>query len=284
MRKGKIELTDSEKEFLHLYLKEIGKYKPLSRKEELELAKRIQQGDKEALDKLVKANLKFVVNIAKRYRGLGLSLPDLINEGNLGLVEAAKRYKPDKKVKFITYAVWWIKQSIMQAISSVSGAIKVPLKQIHRYLRINRKYEELSQKLGREPTIEEIAKELKLSPITVKNIIKNVKYPISLEKIAEENGDKTFIPMEIPDPSKVEDEITRTDIIENIHELLSMIKPRERQILLMHYGINRERPMTFEEIGEELGLTRERVRQIEEKVIKKLRRIARRRKLQDLLT
>ena len=172
----------------------------------------------------------------------------------------------------------------MQAISSVSGAIKVPLKQIHRYLRINKKYEELSQKLGREPTIEEIAKELKLSPVTVKNIIKNVKYPISLEKIAEENGDKTFIPMEIPDPSKIEDEITRTDIIENIHELLSMIKPRERQILLMHYGINRERPMTFEEIGEELGLTRERVRQIEDKVIKKLRRIAKRRKLQDLIT
>ncbi len=269
---------------LSAYLRKISEFPVLSREEEIELARRAKQGDKEAFKKLIESNLRFVVSVASKYKGYGVPLMDLINEGNLGLIQAAKRFDPERGVRFISYAVWWIKQSIMQALAEQSGVVKLPLKHASVLIKIRNKYEELFQKLGREPTVEEIASELGMEPQDVEDILRVARIHLSLEApINRDEEDTTFLDlMEATTPS-AEDEAVKSSLAVQIEELLKQLKPREAFIIRCRFGIDTEKPMTLEEIGKILGVSRERVRQIEARALQKLRRLASAKKLEDYL-
>jgi len=276
--------SDGTADLLSIYLREIGKFKKYTREQEAELARRIHAGDRQALESLVKANLRFVVNIAKKYHAQGLSLTDLINEGNIGLIEAAKRYDPDRGVKFITYAVWWIRQAIIQALAQMGGVVRLPFKQISLGFRVSRIVQELSQQLGREPTLEELAQALGVDQEILADILRATRASVSLDQpITDEEQEERIMPLEDMLHQPHEEIIEVQSIIENVEDLLDELTAKEKDIVSLHYGINRPTPMTLEEIGKLYNLTRERIRQIEAKAMNKLFVLAKRKRLGDHL-
>jgi RNA polymerase primary sigma factor len=272
---------------LQLYMQQMGKHLMLSPEEEKELAIRAKQGDKEALKKLVEGNLRFVVSIAKNFMGWGVPLTDLIAAGNLGLIEAAKRFDPDKNVKFISYAVWWIRQAIMQTIFQQTGAVRIPVKESLFIAKVKETYEKLKEELGREPTEEEIAKRLNTSVKKVKNALSIVRLPISLDMPLGEGGEEDFTLLDVLSKKGTEDiekELIEETIHEELESMLDVLDHREKEIIKMRYGLNGEEPKTLEEVGEKLGISRERVRQLEQRALKKLKAVALKKHLKDFLS
>lgn len=256
---------------IKLYLEEISKIPPITEEEEKELGERLKKGDPEALRRLIEGNLRFVVSYVKRYQGMGLTLLDLINEGNLGLVEAAQRFDPDRNVKFISYAVWWIRQAIVHALSQASHSFNLPQKISDRISRMNREKELLRKELNREPTREEVAARLKITPEEVADLELIQEKGLSLsDKISEDEelevGDRVSDELE---PS-VEYQLIRNSIEQQIREILNELDEREALVLKLRFGIDSDEPMTLQEIGDRLGLTRERIRQIEQRAMRKL--------------
>ncbi len=270
---------------LDLYLKEIGETPLLKPEEEVELAKRIHQGDQEALEKLTKANLRFVVSVAKQYQNQGLSLADLINEGNIGLIKAAKRFDEKRGFKFISYAVWWIRQSILQALAEQSRIVRLPLNRVGTLHKIGRTASTLEQEYGRAPSTYEIAEELDMSVEEIHNTLRISNTHLSLDQPFNE-GESNSLKDVIEDeksPSPEED-VMQESLKKEIERVLSTLSEREAEVITLYFGINREHPLTLEEIGERFGLTRERVRQIKEKAIKRLRHISRSKNLRAYMT
>jgi RNA polymerase primary sigma factor len=267
---------------LDQYLKEISMYPLLKREDEIELAIRIKQGEEEALDKLVRSNLRFVVSVAKKYQNQGVALGDLINEGNLGLIRAAHKFDETKGIKFISYAVWWIRQAILQALAEQSRIVRVPLNRAGALHRIGRRSSTLLQELGREPTLEELADELDLSEDEVERTLAISQTHLSLDAPltpGEDNRLLDYLPDQLsagPDDETYERALTNT-----VEEALGSLKEREARVLRLYFGLEDGRdPMTLEEIGSMLGITRERVRQIKEKALVRLRHASRARYLE----
>ncbi|MGB9863605.1 MAG: sigma-70 family RNA polymerase sigma factor [Candidatus Saccharicenans sp.] len=266
-------LDHLESRNLKLYLEEISKIPPITEEEEKRLAEKIKKGDPQAIKRLIEGNLRFVVSYVKKYQGMGLSLLDLINEGNLGLVEAARRFDPDRHVKFISYAVWWIRQAIVHALSQSSRSFNLPQKISDKITRMNREYEALRKELGREPTREEVAEKLHLTPEEVADLELIQEKGLSLSDKVSEDED-----LEVGD--RVSDEVTpsveyqiiKNSIEQQIREVLNELDEREALVLKLRFGIESDEPMTLQEIGDRLGLTRERIRQIEQKAMRKLAR------------
>ena len=269
---------------LDQYLREISAYPLLSREEEAELARRIREGDEEALDKLVRSNLRFVVSVAKKYQNQGVALGDLINEGNLGLIRAARKFDETKGIKFISYAVWWIRQAILQALAEQSRIVRVPLNRAGALHRIGRRSSVLLQELGREPTVEEIADELDLSHEEVQRTLAISQSHLSLDAPitpGEDNRLLDYLPDQFsPGP---DDETYDRALSTTIEEALGTLKEREARILRLYFGLDGQEAMTLEEIGSLLGITRERVRQIKEKALARLRHASRSRYLETFL-
>ncbi len=276
MRQLKIQkqITNRESQALDKFLQEIGKYPLISVDEEAELARRIRQGDEEALEKLVKANLRFVVSVAKQYQNQGLPLTDLISEGNLGLIKAARRFDETRGFKFISYAVWWIRQSILQALAEQSRIVRLPLNRVGALNKINKVLARLEQEYEREPSPEEIAEAMEGShtPEEIAEILRQAGPHVSLDSPIAPGEETRFIEVledtEMPQPDQV---LMQESLKQEVAKALATLEEREAQILRMHFGIDQRYPMTLEEIAEKLGLTRERVRQIKEKAIRKLR-------------
>ena len=279
-------MAKQEKDTLNLYIQQMAEHSLLSPEEEKELAIRAKKGDKEALKKLVEGNLRFVINVAKNFTGWGVPLTDLIAAGNLGLIEAAKRFDPDKDVKFISYAVWWIRQAIMQTIFQQTGAVRIPVKESLFISKVKDAYEKLKEKLKREPTIEEIAKEVDASPRKVKTALQIVRMPLSFDKpIGDEDEDLTLLDLVSKSGTDdVEKEVVEEALHKEIERLLSVLDKRERTIIEERFGLNGKEPKTLNEVGEKLGISRERVRQLEQRALKKLRTLAMKRHLKDFLT
>lgn len=278
MRQLKItkQVTNRETASLDKYLQEIGKVDLITADEEVELAQRIKAGDERALEKLTKANLRFVVSVAKQYQNQGLTLPDLINEGNLGLIKAAKRFDETRGFKFISYAVWWIRQSILQALAEQSRIVRLPLNKIGSINKINKTFAFLEQSHERPPSAEEIAKELDMTITDVKESMKNAGRHISMDAPLIEGEDSNLYDVlrsgESPNPDKgLVHESLRTEI----ERALETLTPREADVVRLYFGLGEQQPMTLEEIGETFDLTRERVRQIKEKAIRRLKHTSR---------
>ncbi len=278
MRQLKItkQVTNRETASLDKYLQEIGKVELITADEEVILAQKIRSGDKVALEKLIKANLRFVVSVSKQYQNQGLSLPDLINEGNLGLMKAAKRYDETRGFKFISYAVWWIRQSILQALAEQSRIVRLPLNKIGSINKINKTYAYLEQTHERVPSAEEIAKELDMSVNDVKESMKNSGRHISMDAPLVEGEDSNLYDVlrsgESPNPDK---ELMHESLKTEIERALETLTPREADVIRLYFGLGENYPMTLEEIGETFELTRERVRQIKEKAIRRLKHTSR---------
>ena len=258
---------------LNTYIREIAKFNPLAPDAEKELGRRIQAGDEGALQRMVEANLRFVVHYAKRYRGLGLAYMDLIHEGNLGLMEAAKRFDPERNVKFISYAVWWIRQAIFHALSEHSRVFRLPQKMSSQVSRVGNAREELAAELARAPTTAEVARKTELSEKEVEALLLVSGEDLSLSAAVGEDGN-----MELGDtieqdtiPS-AEIEMIRSSFATKIQAMVAELDPKERDVVRMRYGLDGEEPRTLQEIGETLNLSRERIRQIESKAKEKLRR------------
>ncbi len=278
--------TNKEQTTLNLYIQRMAEHPLLTPEEEKELAIKAKKGDKEALKKLVEGNLRFVINVAKNFLGWGVPLTDLIAAGNLGLIEAAKRFDPDREVKFISYAVWWIRQAIMQTIFQQTGAVRIPVKESLFISKVKETYERLKEELKREPTIEEIAKEVDASPKKVRNALQVVRMPISLDKpLGEEGDDLTLLDlMSKKGTEDVEKEVVEESLHKELNSLLNVLDEREKTIIEHRFGLNGEEPKTLTEVGEILGISRERVRQIEQRALKKLRALAMKRHLKDFLS
>jgi len=278
MRQLKItkQVTNREPASLDKYLQEIGKVDLISADEEVELAQRIKAGDKIALERLTKANLRFVVSVAKQYQNQGLTLPDLINEGNMGLIKAAQRFDETRGFKFISYAVWWIRQSILQALAEQSRIVRLPLNKIGSINKINKTYAYLEQTHERVPSAEEIAKELDMSVNDVKESMKNSGRHISMDAPLVEGEDSNLYDVlrsgESPNPDK---ELMHESLKTEIERALETLTPREADVIRLYFGLGENYPMTLEEIGETFELTRERVRQIKEKAIRRLKHTSR---------
>lgn len=269
---------------IQLYLKEIGKYPLLTKEEEYDLARKAKEGDNEAFKLLIKSNLRFVVTVAKKYQCCGISLLDLINDGNIGLIEAAKRFDPDKGTKFITYAIWWIRQSIMQALAGQAGAVRLPIKQAGLLYRIGEKYRILKQKNERDPTIQELAEALNMDVESIEPILRASRFSLSLE--TPNSDDYLYNPIaSLTDKNQISaSELSfRSTIYDDINNVLDKLDPREREILKLHYGLHEGEPQTLEEIGKKFGLTRERIRQIESRAKKKIMKMIDKDKLKDYL-
>jgi len=277
---------DKEQSTLNLYIQKMAEHPLLTPEEEKELARKAKKGDKEALKKLVEGNLRFVVNVAKNFMGWGVPLTDLIAAGNLGLLEAAKRFDPERDVKFISYAVWWIRQAIMQTIFQQTGAVRIPVKESLFISKVKETYEKLKEKLKREPTVEEIAEEVGASPKKVKNALQIVRMPYSLDKpIGEEGEDLTLLDiLSKKGTEDVEKEIVEESLHKELNKLLNVLDDREKAIIEYRFGLNGEEPKTLTEVGELLGISRERVRQIEQRALKKLRTLAIKKHLKDFLS
>lgn len=281
-------MAEQEKEqtTLNLYIQQMAKHPMLSPEEERELAIRAKNGDKDALKKLVEGNLRFVIAVAKNFMGWGVPLTDLIAAGNLGLLEAAKRFDPDKDVKFISYAVWWIRQAIMQTIFQQTGAVRIPIKESIFIAKVKDAYEKLKENLGREPTDEEIAKKLNTSTKKVRNALSIVRMPVSLDMPLGE-GEEEFTMLDILSKKGTEDierSLLEETLQKDIKSMLEILDDREREILKMRYGLYDGEVKTLEEVGEKLGISRERVRQLEQRALKKLKNIAMRKHLKDFLS
>ncbi|MCD4652606.1 RNA polymerase sigma factor RpoD/SigA [bacterium] len=263
-----------DKEYLQRYLKKIKEYPELSREEEVELAIRIRDhSDEDSVRQLVEANLRFVVLIARKYVKSGLPIDDLINEGSIGLMAAARRFEPDRGVKFITYAVWWIRQAILYAIANKSRIVRLPPKQENLLHNINKTGSKLMQELGRQPTVEEISLELKVEPQDVEKLIQLSWQSISLETSGEDQDDRDT-GIDIPDNrNAAEDIIIQDEFVDDVELLLTCLTDREKEILRMHFGFDGD-TYTLQQIGKRFNLTRERIRQIEHRAIEKLRREA----------
>ena len=258
---------------LNAYIREIARFHPLPLEEEKALGRRIQQGDREALNRLVEANLRFVVSYSKRYRGLGLSFLDLIHEGNLGLIEAAKRYDPERNVKFISYAVWWVRQAIFHALSEHARVFRLPQKLSGQVSKMQNAREELAAELERQPTTEEIALKTDLSEEEVENLRLASGEDLSLSTAVGEDGTLELGDMLEQDTiPPVELELMRTSFAERIQAMVKDLDEKERDVIRMRFGLDGEEPRTLQEIGESLGLSRERIRQIESRAKEKLRR------------
>jgi RNA polymerase primary sigma factor len=270
---------------LDQYLKEISAYPLLAREDEVELATRIRQGDEEALDKLVRSNLRFVVSVAKKYQNQGVALGDLINEGNLGLIRAAHKFDETKGIKFISYAVWWIRQAILQALAEQSRIVRVPLNRAGALHRIGRRSSTLLQELGREPTVEELADELDLSEEEIERTLAISQTHLSLDAPLTPGEDNRLLDY-LPDQFSAgpDDETYERALASTVEEALGTLKEREARVLRLYFGLEDGRdPMTLEEIGALLGITRERVRQIKEKALLRLRHASRARYLETFM-
>ncbi len=309
-------MPDTEQELINQYLKRISKIPLLTPEEEKELAKRAKEGDEEALKKLVESNLRFVVSVAKQYIGYGLPFSELIAAGNLGLLEAAKRFDPDRGVKFISYAVWWIRQAIMQALSQQTGAVRIPLKQSHLISKIGTIYAELAKELEREPTPEEVAEHLskemiakelekelgrppteeeveekfkkegyKISPEEVERYLQVCRIPLSLDAPVGENEDTFFVDfLSKHGTAEVEEHVVQEVLEKEIYDLLDKLPEKERKVIELRFGLRGNEPKTLREIGDILGVSRERVRQLETRALRKLRSLAMKRHLKDFLS
>ncbi len=278
MRQLKItkQVTNRETASLDKYLQEIGKVELITAEEEVELARRIKAGDKDALEKLTKANLRFVVSVSKQYQNQGLSLPDLINEGNLGLIKAAQRFDETRGFKFISYAVWWIRQSILQALAEQSRIVRLPLNKIGSINKINKAYAKLEQQHEREPDAQEIAEMLDIPESEVKESIRNSGRHISMDAPLIQDEENTLYDVLRSDESNTpEKELMVESLRKEIDRAISTLTPREADVVRLYFGLNSKHPMTLEEIGEKFDLTRERVRQIKEKAIRRLKHTSR---------
>lgn len=286
MRQLKIskQITNRESQSLDKYLQEIGKVDLLTPDEEVELAKRIKEGDQIALEKLTKANLRFVVSVAKQYQNQGLSLGDLINEGNLGLIKAAQRFDETRGFKFISYAVWWIRQSILQALAEQSRIVRLPLNRVGSLDKISKTFSELEQKYEREPSLEELAEVLDVTTAEVVDTMKISGRHVSMDAPFVQGEENSLLDVlendseETPDSRLMNDSLRR-----EVQRALSTLTQREADVITLYFGLNGEHAMTLEEIGEKFNLTRERVRQIKEKDIRRLRHTSRSKALKHYL-
>ncbi len=275
MRQLKItkSITNRESQSLEKYLQEIGKVDLLTPEEEVELAKRIKQGDQAALEKLTKANLRFVVSVAKQYQNQGLSLSDLINEGNLGLIKAAQRFDETRGFKFISYAVWWIRQSILQALAEQSRIVRLPLNKVGSLNKINKAFSELEQEYEREPSPDELAETLEIPTEEVETTLGVAARHVSMDAPFVEGEDNSLLDVlennSTPDTDQELD--YRQSLRKEIERSLNTLTDRQCDVIKLYFGIGVEHPMSLEDIGEKFGLTRERVRQIKDKAINKLR-------------
>ncbi|MGQ9632578.1 MAG: sigma-70 family RNA polymerase sigma factor [bacterium] len=280
---GKMRFVYSENgsNTLRTYLKEIGQVPLLTPEEEVELAGRIiEDRDEEAFDELVRANLRFVVTVAKKYMNLGLPLADLINEGNMGLIKAARKFDPKRGIRFISYAVWWIRQSIMQAITEQSKTMRIPANRANELYKIEKAFYDLSQDLGREPTSDEVADRLEITLKEVDRILRVTKGQVSLESPIGKNDDGILLDLIADDRNVPQDQGIQTEALrEDLESALTSLPQREQRILRMRYGLDEEEPLTLDEIGRRMGLTKERVRQLERRAIKHLRHEARSKRL-----
>jgi RNA polymerase primary sigma factor len=268
---------------LAIYLQEISKYDLLTREEEHDLATKAQKGDEEAFNKLIRSNLRYVVSVANRYKGFGISLEDLINEGNIGLIHAIRRFDPERGVKLITYAVWWIRQSIMHSIADHTGTVRLPIKQAGVMHKISTAYRKLRQELGREGTSEELANHLQMKEEEIENVMRVYRTYLSLDSPISKDDETSYIDMlEEKDALTAEDSLFQHSLETEIEFLLEDLEPREREIIRLRFGFDGD-PMTLEDIGQKIGLSRERIRQIEKKVIRRFRARAKNKTLLDYL-
>ena len=274
MRQLKIskQVTNRDTLSLDKYLHEIGKVELLSAEKEVELAKRIKKGDNKALETLIKANLRFVVSVSKQYQNQGLSLPDLINEGNLGLIKSAERFDETRGFKFISYAVWWIRQSILQALAEQARIVRLPLNKIGSLNKIHKAFNKLEQEFQREPTTDEVAALIETKPELVEDSLNFGSSHVSMDApLREEEANNMYDVMLNDDSLNPEESLMDSSLRVEIERSLGTLGDREAEILRCYFGLNDYQAITLEEIGEEFGLTRERVRQIKEKAIKKLK-------------
>jgi RNA polymerase primary sigma factor len=286
MRQLKIskQITNRESQSLDKYLQEIGKVDLLTPDEEVTLAQRIRDGDQIALEKLTKANLRFVVSVAKQYQNQGLSLGDLINEGNLGLIKAAKRFDETRGFKFISYAVWWIRQSILQALAEQSRIVRLPLNRVGSLNKISKSFSELEQKFEREPSPEEIAEVLELTTSEVVDTLKISGRHVSVDAPFVQGEENRLLDvLEDEDEAAPDEGLMSDSLRKEVQRALSTLTKREGDVITLYFGLNGEHALTLEEIGEKFALTRERVRQIKEKAIRRLRHTSRSKALKPYL-
>ncbi len=278
------QFTNRESQSLDKYLQEIGKVDLLTPQEEIELAKEIKKGNQQALEKLVKANLRFVVSVAKQYQNQGLSLGDLINEGNLGLIKAAKRFDETRGFKFISYAVWWIRQSILQALAEQSRIVRLPLNRVGALNKIGKAYSSLEQEYEREPSATELAKELDMDVNEIADTLKISGRHVSMDAPFGQGEDNRLLDVLSDDKQQSPDQKLMEDSLRSeIERALSTLTEREGEVIRLYFGLGKEHSLTLEEIGEKFNLTRERVRQIKEKAIRRLRHASRSKNLRAYL-
>ena len=276
--------TNRESQSLDKYLQEIGKVDLLTPEQEIDLAIKIKKGDQVALEKLVKANLRFVVSVAKQYQNQGLSLGDLINEGNLGLIKAAKRFDETRGFKFISYAVWWIRQSILQALAEQSRIVRLPLNRVGALNKIGKAYSNLEQEFEREPSANELARELDMDINEVADTLKISGRHVSMDAPFAQGEENRLLDVLSNDAQPSPDWTLMSDSLKNeIERALSTLTEREAEVIKLYFGLNKEHSLTLEEIGEKFNLTRERVRQIKEKAIRRLRHASRSKNLRTYL-
>jgi len=278
MRQLKISksITNRETASLDKYLQDIGKEELITTDEEVHLAQRIRAGDQQALEKLCKANLRFVVSVAKQYQNQGLSLPDLINEGNLGLIKAARRFDETRGFKFISYAVWWIRQSILQALAEQSRIVRLPLNQVGSLSKMNKVSSRLEQRFERPPSADEIATEMEISENKVRETMRISTRTISMDAPLDQDDDLRFLDVFVSeDALGTDEELIRESLAREVQRSLSTLAEKEREIINLFYGIGVPHNYTLEEIGDMFDLTRERVRQIKEKALRRLKHSSR---------
>jgi RNA polymerase primary sigma factor len=278
MRQLKISksITNRETASLDKYLQDIGREELITAEEEVELARRIKSGDDKALEKLVKANLRFVVSVAKQYQNQGLSLPDLINEGNLGLIKAAQRFDETRGFKFISYAVWWIRQSILQALAEQSRLVRLPLNQVGSLNKIKKATSRLEQEFERPPSVEEIARKLDIPEHKLDKALRISTRYVSMDAPIAEDEDTKFLDVFVSDDTpRTDNNLMRESLNKEIQRSLSTLTEKERDVINLYYGIGMNHGLTLDEIGAKFNLTRERVRQIKEKAIRRLKHTSR---------
>jgi RNA polymerase primary sigma factor len=288
MRQLKIskQVTNRETASLDKYLLEIGRVELITAEEEVELARRIRMGDQKALDRLTRANLRFVVSVAKQYQNQGLTLPDLINEGNLGLIKAAQRFDETRGFKFISYAVWWIRQSILQALAEQARIVRLPLNKIGSISKINKAYSELEQRLERAPSADELAEALEVSTEEVKQALASAGRHVSMDaplRDDDESSSSMYDILQVNTLASPENNLITDSLKKEINRSISTLTPREGDVVKLFFGLDGYNPMSLDEIGARFDLTRERVRQIKEKAIRRLKHNSRSKMLRTYL-